>query len=38
VTTADDIIENATIPEHANYLIDARDIGKVEDKQDWFQD
>ncbi|MGJ1009904.1 ABC transporter substrate-binding protein [Enterococcus casseliflavus] len=33
VTAADDIIENATIPEHANYLIDARDIGKVEDKQ-----
>lgn len=33
VTTADDIIESAAIPEHAKYLIDARDIGKVEDKQ-----
>ena len=31
--TADDIIESAAIPEHAKYLIDARDIGKVEDKQ-----
>lgn len=33
VVSADDIIESATIPDHASYLIDTRDIGKVEDKQ-----
>ncbi len=29
----DDIIENAEVPEHSSYLIDARDIGKVEANQ-----
>lgn len=33
VTSADDIIENADIPEHSTYLIDVRDSGMVEDKQ-----
>lgn len=33
IASVDDIIENAEIPEHASYLIDARDIGKVESSQ-----
>lgn len=33
VNAADDIIENADFPEHGSYLIDARDVGQVEDKQ-----
>lgn len=33
VASTDDIIENEEIPEHASYLIDARDLGKVEVNQ-----
>lgn len=33
VGSVDDIIENAEVPEHASYLVDARDIGKVESNQ-----
>lgn len=33
VTGLDDLINDAEIPEHANYLVKARDIGKVEDNQ-----
>lgn len=33
VGSVDDIIESAEVPEHASYLIDARDIGKVESNQ-----
>ncbi|MGP4039676.1 ABC transporter substrate-binding protein [Gracilibacillus sp. D59] len=33
IESVDDIIENAEVPEHAGYLIDARDIGKVESNQ-----
>ncbi|GAB2557575.1 ABC transporter substrate-binding protein [Gracilibacillus alcaliphilus] len=33
VESADDIVENADIPAHSAYLIDARNIGQVEDKQ-----
>lgn len=29
----DEVVEQASIPEHAGYLIDARDAGKVEDQQ-----
>ncbi|GAB2557590.1 ABC transporter substrate-binding protein [Gracilibacillus alcaliphilus] len=33
VEAADDIIDNADVPEHASYLVDVRNIGQVEDKQ-----
>ncbi len=33
IASVDDIIENAEVPEHSSYLIDARDIGKVEANQ-----
>src|SRR5699024_6779945 len=32
VAAADDIIEKADIPEHSSYLIEARNIGQVEDQ------
>ncbi|WP_018933016.1 ABC transporter substrate-binding protein [Gracilibacillus lacisalsi] len=33
ISSVDDIIEGAEVPEHASYLIDTRDIGKVETHQ-----
>jgi multiple sugar transport system substrate-binding protein len=33
VQGVDEIVTEAEVPEHAEYLIDARDIGKVDDKQ-----
>ncbi|WP_066188313.1 MULTISPECIES: ABC transporter substrate-binding protein [Gracilibacillus] len=33
VEAADDIVEQADIPEHSSYLVDVRNIGMVEDKQ-----